>query len=91
MKLLVAKLVNNALSSLPELKEAAADLAIETTVERTRDASHGDFASNIAMRLAKPARKNPREIAATIIDAFNEHADCRRLRIVAQPFECISR
>ena len=32
-------------------------------VERARDAQHGDFQSNIAMRLAKAARKNPRELA----------------------------
>jgi arginyl-tRNA synthetase len=32
-------------------------------VEPTRDASHGDIASNAAMVLAKPARLKPREIA----------------------------
>ena len=54
---------------MPELADAAAgDLSIESTVERTRDASHGDFASNIAMRLAKPAGKNPRELAAMFVE-----------------------
>ena len=86
MKLLVAELVNNALSSLPELKEAAADLAIETTVERTRDAAHGDFASNIAMRLAKPARKNPREIAASIIDALANDETVEKVEIAGPGF-----
>ena len=38
------------------------------SMERTRDSRHGDFASNIAMRLAKSARKNPRELAQLIID-----------------------
>ena len=32
-------------------------------VESTRDAQHGDFASNLAMRLAKAARQNPRKLA----------------------------
>ena len=73
MKHIVANLVSEALQTLPELAAAAADLSIETTVERTRDASHGDFASNIAMRLAKPARKNPREIAASIVEALGEN------------------
>jgi arginyl-tRNA synthetase len=40
------------------------------TVERTRDAAHGDFATNVAMRLAKAARKNPRELATAIIAAL---------------------
>ncbi|MCJ7589883.1 MAG: arginine--tRNA ligase [Woeseiaceae bacterium] len=70
MKLIVANLINEALQSVPELLAAAADLDIETTVERTRDASHGDFASNVAMRLSKPAKKNPRDIASSIIDAL---------------------
>lgn len=38
------------------------DLA-NVAVEPPRDASHGDMATNAAMVLAKPAKKNPREIA----------------------------
>ena len=34
------------------------------SVERTRDPSHGDYACNIALRLARTAGKPPREIAA---------------------------
>jgi arginyl-tRNA synthetase len=40
------------------------------TLERTRDAAHGDFATNIAMRLAKAAGKPPRVIAEAIIAAL---------------------
>ncbi len=40
------------------------------TLERTRDAQHGDFATNVALRLAKPARRNPRELAAAIVAAL---------------------
>jgi len=36
------------------------------SVERTRDASHGDYACNIALRLARQAGKPPREIAEAI-------------------------
>ena len=39
-------------------------------VERTRDPRHGDFASNVALRLAKGAGLNPRELAAGIIAAL---------------------
>ena len=68
MKSIVAHLLENALATLPELADASADIAVASTVERTRDPSHGDFASNIAMRLAKPARMSPRDIAAKIIE-----------------------
>ncbi len=36
------------------------------TVERTRDAAHGDYASNIALRVAKLAGRSPRELAEAI-------------------------
>ena len=50
---------------IPEAPEAAT-----VVVERTRDSTHGDFASNVAMRLAKAARKNPRELALAIVAAL---------------------
>ncbi|MQR00935.1 arginine--tRNA ligase [Glaciimonas soli] len=39
------------------------------TLERPRDPSHGDIACNIAMQLAKPLKKNPRELAQTLVAA----------------------
>lgn len=38
--------------------------------ERTRQKEHGDFATNVAMTLAKPARRNPRELAELIVAAL---------------------
>ncbi|MFZ6768403.1 arginine--tRNA ligase [Undibacterium sp. Di26W] len=38
-------------------------------LERPRDPSHGDAACNIAMQIAKPLRKNPRELAQAIVAA----------------------
>jgi arginyl-tRNA synthetase len=60
---LVAEAVGRipALAALPDIEFITAD------VDRTRDARHGDFATNIAMRLAKSAGRNPRELAAEII------------------------
>ena len=86
MKHIVAQRVTDALAKLPELADAAADLSIESTVERTRDASHGDFATNIAMRLAKPARKNPREIAASIIAALPGSDDVDKVDVAGPGF-----
>jgi arginyl-tRNA synthetase len=39
-------------------------------VERTRDAQYGDFACNIALRLAKGAGRKPTELAAAIVAAL---------------------
>ena len=40
------------------------------SVERTRDASHGDYACSIALKLARIARRSPREIAEAILAAL---------------------
>lgn len=40
------------------------------TVERTRDPQHGDFATNVALRLAKTVGRNPRELAQAILGAL---------------------
>ncbi len=46
---------------------AGTDLSAPTIIlERPRDPSHGDFACNIAMQLAKALKKNPRELAQAI-------------------------
>mgnify|MGYP001816549388 FL=1 len=45
---------------------------IVPNVERARDPRHGDFATNLAMGLAKPARQAPRQIAEAIISALPE-------------------
>jgi arginyl-tRNA synthetase len=66
----IEKLIAAALARLPAgLLPGAVDPAW-IVAERTRDASHGDFASNIALRLAKSARRNPRELAAAIVAAL---------------------
>jgi arginyl-tRNA synthetase len=58
----VASLVG---SVLPEPPPAGA-----LTLERARDAQHGDFASNAAMRLAKSAGCKPRDLAQKIVAAL---------------------
>jgi len=68
MKSIVTQIVHDSLAALPELADVVADLELAATVERTRDASHGDFASNVALRLAKQAQQNPRLLAAAIVD-----------------------
>lgn len=72
MKSSIAQIVEQTVRSLPDLAEAPEVSSIHATVERTRDSRHGDFATNIAMRLAKSLGKSPREIATTIIDKLPE-------------------
>ena len=43
-------------------------------VERPRDPAHGDWASNVAMVLAKQLRAKPRELAQRIVEAIDRDA-----------------
>ncbi|CAB1367325.1 arginine--tRNA ligase [Denitratisoma oestradiolicum] len=54
------------------LREALASVAPESAdaeilIERPKQASHGDFATNLAMQLARPLKANPRQIAERLM------------------------
>jgi arginyl-tRNA synthetase len=70
LKYQIEQLVRAALATLPPDILPADIVRPPVDVERTRDATHGDFATNIAMQLAKPARTNPRKLAQAILDAL---------------------
>jgi arginyl-tRNA synthetase len=48
----------------------AAALPATVSVERPRNPEHGDYASNLALRLAKKVGKNPRELAGWLAEAL---------------------
>jgi arginyl-tRNA synthetase len=41
--------------------------ATPVSLERPKQATHGDFASNVALSLAKQARRNPRDLAQALV------------------------
>ncbi|MDR2215165.1 MAG: arginine--tRNA ligase [Nevskiaceae bacterium] len=55
-------------------------------IERTRDPANGDFATNVAMRLAKAARKPPRELAQAIVSALPPNPKIARVEIAGAGF-----
>ncbi len=75
-----------ALAALPaELLGAEARAAVPE-VERSRDPSHGDYATNVALRHAKAARRNPRQLAEAIIAALPADAAVARVEIAGPGF-----
>lgn len=53
------------------LPDAQADAArANVLLERPKVAAHGDVATNVAMQLAKQAKRNPRELAQAIVEAL---------------------
>ena len=70
MKPELEQLLLSGLQSLAGTALPAAPDAALVSVERTRDPQHGDFSTNVALRLAKLARRNPRELAERIVAAL---------------------
>jgi arginyl-tRNA synthetase len=63
-----------------------ADFTPDIMVERTRDRAHGDYASNLAMTLAKTARCKPRELAEHIVGVLETDAQVTRIEIAGPGF-----
>ncbi len=66
MKAQLETLIGHALAALKTQGQLPADFQPAIQLERTKDASHGDWASNIALMSAKAAGKKPRDIADAI-------------------------
>ena len=55
------------------LKELNVSLSLdEIVIEDSKDPTHGDYASNIALKSARNFGKSPRDVAALIIDKINK-------------------
>jgi arginyl-tRNA synthetase len=52
------------------LDQASALLAAGLSIERPKQATHGDYACNLAMQLAKPLKRSPRDIAQALLSAL---------------------
>ncbi|MFL5462967.1 MAG: arginine--tRNA ligase [Gemmatimonadaceae bacterium] len=60
---------------------------IDPLLERPRESSHGDWATNLAMVLAKPLRTRPRDIAERLRDAMRlEDAGVSKIEIAGPGF-----
>ena len=54
------------------LKEAGADIELDKIIiERSKDKTHGDYATTVAMQMAKTLHKSPRDIASLIVEKMN--------------------
>jgi len=69
------------------LREVAPDFVGATVlIERPKQASHGDYACNLAMQLAKPLRKSPRDIANALIAALPKSDVVEKVEIAGAGF-----
>ncbi|WP_218690506.1 arginine--tRNA ligase [Psychrobacter sp. BF1] len=82
----LASLFNTAVQTLQAEGALPADWQNNSQITRTKDASHGDFASNIAMTAAKAAKTNPRALAEKIVAALPDNQDIRQVDIAGPGF-----
>ena len=81
MKAALTALLEQVVTTLKKDGVLADDVSVKIVIEHTRDPSHGDFASNLAMMLAKPARQKPRDLAEKIVAALPENNDIEKVEI----------
>jgi arginyl-tRNA synthetase len=67
------------------LEAMGVDSGVEIVLERPRNPEHGDFASNLAMTLARPLRRAPRQIAEDLVGRLDLAAAGVRSAEIAGP------
>ena len=85
MRKLVEDLVTSALSRAVQSGELALSELPAPSVERPRDLEHGDWATSVALKLAKEAHMNPRQIAE-IIASHMESPAVERIEVAGPGF-----
>ncbi len=86
MKEHIAKILADAVAKLQRDGALPGDVSPVILVERAREREHGDFASNLALTLAKAARCKPRELAERLVAAIAADAHIERVEIAGPGF-----
>jgi len=80
-------LVAQAIDALRAAGTLPVDLVTpDFVIERPKNAGQGDFSTNAAMLLAKPARSNPRAMAQALVDALPASPDLAKVEIAGPGF-----
>jgi arginyl-tRNA synthetase len=69
---LLSASVLDAVRAAVEAGELTVDVPATAVIERPKNREHGDYATNIAMQLAKPAGRSPRDVAALIAERLRQ-------------------
>tara|TARA_B100000686_G_scaffold204217_1_gene211004 strand:+ start:6814 stop:8577 length:1764 start_codon:yes stop_codon:yes gene_type:complete len=72
--------------ALCELSASNLDSNINIELTRTKQTSHGDYSCNLAMQLAKPLRKSPRDIAIILIEAMPPSPHLDKIEVAGNGF-----
>lgn len=83
----LSQLIRQAAVSVLTEHDLDASVVPETvTVERPRNPEHGDYATNVALQVAKKAGTNPRELASWLADALGADAAIETAEVAGPGF-----
>ncbi len=83
----LSQLIRQAAVSVLTAHDLDASVVPETvTVERPRNPEHGDYATNVALQVAKKAGTNPRELASWLADALGADAAIETAEVAGPGF-----
>ena len=86
MKDQLVALLHQALQSWAQAESITLPESLEVQIERGRGSEHGDYASNVAMRLAKPAQRSPRDLATQLCAHLPAHPQVERVEVAGPGF-----
>jgi arginyl-tRNA synthetase len=65
--------VRTAVGAVVDRGALPVEVPAEVVIERPKNPEHGDYATNVALRLAKPAGRPPREVAELLAAELRQH------------------
>mgnify|MGYP000332423023 CR=1 FL=1 len=88
MKDLISELVKSIVTDLIKENALPENLNYKINIDATKDKSHGDFATNIALALAKQAKMPPRTLAELLVEKITEsnHENIDKVEIAGPGF-----
>ncbi len=86
MKELISELVQQTISQLSDTGVLPAELKYAINIDASKDKTHGDFASNIALVLSKQASMPPRKLAELIVEKLPKDESIEKVEIAGPGF-----
>ena len=86
MKELISELVQQTISQLSDAGTLPAELKYAINIDASKDKTHGDFASNIALVLSKQASMPPRKLAELIVENLPTNESIEKIEIAGPGF-----
>lgn len=86
MKQHIEQCLLSAVAALKEKGFIPSELQVSIQVDRTKDSKNGDFASNLALIIAKPCGRTPKEMASLLVEALPSSKEIEKVLVAGPGF-----